>query len=56
MGKNTKKVVQPESDVAEEESEEEVALDEDDVEQVVLDEDAIPQQKVEIDNTVRKLA
>ncbi|KAH0826173.1 eukaryotic rRNA processing [Lanmaoa asiatica] len=51
MGKNTKKVVQPEPDVEEETSEEEVALDEEDVEEVVLDEDAIPKQKVEIDNT-----
>lgn len=54
MGKNTKKIVQPEPDVEEEASEEEVVLDEDDIEQVVLDEDAIPKQKVEIDNTVRK--
>lgn len=52
MGKNTKKIVQPEPDSQEEESDEEVALDEDDIEEAVLDEDVIPQQKVEIDNTV----
>lgn len=56
MGKNTKTVVQPEPDIEDETSEEEVALDEDDVEEAVLDEDVIPKQKVEIDNTVRKCA
>jgi len=53
MGKNSKKNMQPEPDIQEEESDEEVALDEDDVEEATLDEDAIPKQKVEIDNTVR---
>lgn len=56
MGKNPKKVAQPEPDIQEEESDEEVALDEDDIEELVLDEDAIPEQKVDIDNTVASLS
>lgn len=56
MGKNLKKVVQPEPDVQEEGGDEEVALDEDDIEELVLDEDAVPKRKVEIDNTVASLS
>ncbi|KAG6376869.1 hypothetical protein JVT61DRAFT_895 [Boletus reticuloceps] len=53
MGKNSKKIVQPEPDMQEEESDEQVALDEDDLEEAVLDEDIVPTQKVEINNIVR---
>ncbi|KAG9316015.1 eukaryotic rRNA processing protein EBP2-domain-containing protein [Chiua virens] len=53
MAKNFKKAMQPEPDVQDEDSDEEVALDAEDLENVVLDDDAVPKQKqkVEIENT-----